>query len=175
MKSWASGSGIWREGALDRACSLGSVWVFLSLQLKSARASEWNSAVGKTVSSSVFNPLPLLLTPRKTLPSSNGFCQMAMSPWEFSQGRGGGQDEKERGRWRNKLLEASQWLWGKVGSQSPSLSTSGLGRALDIILANLYVLGHEPKIQAGEGTCPRSVMERVSHGSGLQAQGPGDG
>jgi hypothetical protein len=51
-----------------------------------------------------------------------------------------------------QLPEASQWLWGKVGSQSQSPSTSGLGRALDILLANLYMLGHEPKIQAAEGT-----------------------
>lgn len=104
-----------------------------------------------------------------------GFAKWQRAPGSSAKAGGGGQDEKEWGRWRNQLLEASQWLWGKVGSQSPSLSTSGLGRALDIILANLYVLGHEPKIQAGEGTCPRSVMERVSHGSGLQSQGPGDG
>lgn len=74
------------------------------------------------------------------------------SPGAGPRQGGGGQDEKGWGRGRKQLQEASQWLWGKVGSQSQSPSTSGLGRALDIILANLYMLGHEPKIQAGEGT-----------------------
>lgn len=39
------------------------------------------------MSSSIFYSLLLLLTPRKTLPSCYGFCQMAMSPWELGQGK----------------------------------------------------------------------------------------
>lgn len=36
-------------------------------------------------------------------------------------------------------------------------------------------LGHKPKIQAGEETCPRSVMQTVSDRARLQSHGLGNG
>lgn len=136
----------------DQVCPLGGIWEspphFWRATEHQNRILQWIDSV----------QLYLLLTSSPVDSQEN----TAILLWVLPNGNeslgvgprqeGGGQDKKGWGRGRNQLPEAFQWLWGKVGSQSQNPSTSGLGRALDIILANLYMLGHEPKIQGEEGT-----------------------
>lgn len=141
-----------KEGDSDQICPLGGIW---ESSPRCWRATECQTRILQWIDS-----VQLCLLPTSSRVDSqentaillwvlpNGNESLGVGPRQ----RGGGQDEKWWGRGRNQLPEASQWLWGKVGSPSQSPSTSGLGRALDIILANLYMLGHEPKIQAVEGT-----------------------
>jgi hypothetical protein len=146
-----------RVGPQTKPCLLLLRFPFGQVLGPQRSAELWNRVLQWTDSVQLYLvPSQLLLTPRKALPSCHRLCQMAISPWELSQCKEGVRERRRRKRFWRQLLEASQWLWGKVGFQSQNLSTSGLGRALEIILANLSLSGHEPVFQAGEGTCPRS-------------------
>lgn len=112
---------------------------------------------------SCFLPPQLLWTPRKTLPSCHGLCQVATSPWELSQGKEGDQrEEKEWERWKPGGIPMG--FGGRWAGSMPAL-----GGRLEIILANPSWSGGEPETQTEEGTYPRSRSGK-SDGAGLESE-----